>query len=523
MCRRSFVLALVLGLAGHAAAGLVGYWALDGDGTDSGDYGNHGTINGNVAPAMDRFDNPSGAMSFAGGGGDNINVGNPPEFNMTGAMTVTAWVYLDSTSSVHGARNGRIIGKMGGGGRRAWSTGIEINTAGVDFPATLQVSSDGGDVIGVHEPTLPADQWVHYAGVYTPGASLAVYLDGDLAGIRTDGIPVSQYSANGQPALIGHRPECPNCGWYGSLDEVRIYNEALTEQQIEAVMVMTVAGQWEAHNPQPGVRATGVPAVGATLSWKAGLDQNNPTVPNQAITKHYLWLSAAYDPMNPPAAPDWGHPDVQILEIGADTTPADGSVDPTASDSLDLQMDALYFWIVDESLGAASPEDWDNIIAGSVWSFETITSGPVVDAGSSIITWLKEGTATVDLNGTVTDATGDVTAILWSVVESPLGSTVDIANTSVVATTATLDATGHYVLELRAVDAAQHEESDLMEIDVYDNSCQAAQNTSDYIAPAYDFNSDCKVDFNDFSMFAAAWLQDESLTQDALYDPDPVP
>jgi hypothetical protein len=34
----------------------------------------------------------------------------------------------------------------------------------------------------------------------------------------------------------------------------------------------------------------------------------------------------------------------------------------------------------------------------------------------------------------------------------------------------------------------------------------------------YDFNDDCRVDFKDFAMFAQAWLQDESLTSDALYD-----
>jgi len=184
-----------------------------------------------------------------------------------------------------------------------------------------------------------------------------------------------------------------------------------------------------------------------------------------------------------------------------------------------LQRDALYFWIVDESLGAADPLDWDNIIQGSGWSFETVTSGPQVNTGSNIVTWLKEGATTVDLNGTVTDVTNDVTAIQWSVVSAPSGSSVDITSNSVATTTATLTQTGRYVLELHAIDATQRQDSDTMEIKVYADSCEAAKNNPNgYTAPLYDFNGDCKVDEEDLAMFETEWLRDESLTQDALYD-----
>lgn len=290
-----------------------------------------------------------------------------------------------------------------------------------------------------------------------------------------------------------------------------------------SISIPSGARPTQAHDPQPENRAKGVP-VNTTLSWKTGVDPADPNVPNPAITGHNLWLSIAYDPMNPPAAPDWKDPRVQIIQIPGDRNPADGKVDPMASYSpAALQRDALYFWIVDESLGAANPRDWANIIQGSEWSFETVTSGPEVDAGSSVVTWLEAGTTTVDLTGTVTDATGDVTTILWSVVSSPFGSTVNIANKSIAATRATLNKTGRYVLELYAKDAAQNEDSDLMEINVYANSCEAAKNNPNgYTPPSYDFNDDCKVNFIDFAMFAAAWLQDGSLTQDALYDPGTV-
>jgi len=226
--------------------------------------------------------------------------------------------------------------------------------------------------------------------------------------------------------------------------------------------------------------------------------------------------------MNPPDGPDWYDPGVLVIEIPADTNPSDGNVDPNASYSpTGLQRDALYYWIVDESLGAAGTEDWDNIIVGAMWSFETVTSAPEVDAGSNILTWLKEGTTTIDLSGTVTDATGDVTFTTWSVVSSPNDATVSFANSSAAQTTATLDKTGVYVLELYAMDAVLHEDSDQMEISVYGDNCEAAKNNPDgYTASPYDFNEDCKVDFLDFAMVAAAWLDDTSLTEDVLYGPN---
>ena len=216
----------------------MGYWPLDGDGLDESGNLLDGFVNGDVFPAEDRLSNPSGAMSFAGGSGDNIDILDDPLLQLTGAMTITAWVYLDSTSPVAGSIDSRILAKMGGGGSRSWSSGIETNQ-GIPGQVAIQVSSDVSDIVALNDSSaLPEDQWVHYAGVYTPGTSMDVYLDGELAFSRTTGVPASQYSANGHSVLIGNRPACENCGWYGALDEVRLYNEALSEADIEAIMGM---------------------------------------------------------------------------------------------------------------------------------------------------------------------------------------------------------------------------------------------------------------------------------------------
>jgi len=400
----------------------------------------------------------------------------------------------------------------------------DVGSHADNFLFTLNGINDISSIDGINfQQTIfpvPVDTiFVFERGGNDSGTVQAILADDSL------GTPLT-LTKNGAPyANTGVNVGGQNAFGYVLTTDVPVKGVRITASGHDALSISIPAGSrpTQAHDPQPENKAKGVP-VNATLSWKTGVDPADPNVPNPAITGHNLWLSIAYDPTNPPVDPDWKDPRVQIIQIPADTNPVDGSVDATASYSpAALKRDALYFWIVDESLGAAHPRDWDNIIGGSQWSFETLTSGPEVDAGSSIVTWLKKGTTTVDLNGTVTDATGDVTAILWSVVASPFGSTVNIAKNSVVATTATLTQTGRYVLELHAIDATQQEDSDLMEINVYANSCEAAKNNPNgYTAPSYDFNDDCKVNFIDFAMFAAAWLEDASLTGEVLYEPDTI-
>lgn len=233
---------VMCGVVGVASADLRGYWALDGNGDDSSTYGNDGTISGSVATTTDRFGNTSGAMSFDGGASTYIDVGNDPSVQISGAMTITAWVLLDSSSPVHGYRNARVLSKLAipGGIDWSYSLNIEANKNGVDYPSTFMVGLPGNaGLVAVNDDAeLTTDQWVHMAGVYTPGTSLEIYLDGDLAISLTSGVPTSQYSSGPGMLYIGNFQGVGDCGWYGALDEVRLYSDALTESQIEAVMAI---------------------------------------------------------------------------------------------------------------------------------------------------------------------------------------------------------------------------------------------------------------------------------------------
>jgi hypothetical protein len=246
--------------------GLVGYWPLDGDALDVSGNDLHGTISGAVKPAADRQGYADSALSFTGAADCYISVTDTPRLQITGEMTLAAWVFLDKAN----ANNGRIIAKSGGSGARAWSLNVEASSGGVTNPATFQVAASGTTNLSARDTKpLPTDQWVHMAGVYRPGEVMEVYVNGELRGTNTTGIPGSQYSNNSLAVFIGSRNACTNCSWMGMIDEARVYSRALSAEEIKELVQFNPLPRVKAWNPQP---ANGTEDVTTPLlQWKAGV------------------------------------------------------------------------------------------------------------------------------------------------------------------------------------------------------------------------------------------------------------
>ena len=238
MVKKLFVLVLVLGMAGTVMADLRGHWELDGNGLDSSGYGNDGVAVNTPTPVADRFGNPTGAMYFDGVtyANDAFDCGNDASVQISGAMTITAWVLLDSTNPQYGTQNGRILSKLGIPGGVDWSYSMNIEWNGGARPANFMIGNGGGVDAVTDDAPLATDQWVHMAGVFTPGVSLEIYLDGDLAMSKPTAW-TSQYSSGSGSLYIGSFMGGNDVGWTGALDDVRLYSDALTEAEIEAIMV----------------------------------------------------------------------------------------------------------------------------------------------------------------------------------------------------------------------------------------------------------------------------------------------
>lgn len=269
-----------------------------------------------------------------------------------------------------------------------------------------------------------------------------------------------------------------------------------------------------AHNPQPFNEETGVVVEGLTLSWNAAHMEDpvdpNFTYVNPDITSHYVYLST--DP-NLPVSP---------AIVGADVNPVDGVVDEVASYTPPetLSRNTVYYWRVDESINGSAPDD-PNTIAGPSWSFATESTGPVVDSGLNWVVWLDPDEASVQLDATVSDPDGEPVTILWEVIKAPRESTVVFdPDTSVEDPIVTVDTLGKYWLKITGTDEEDLADSEMLEILVFSDSCEAARNNpKGYIPFETDFNEDCIVNIEDLTVyFLSEWLVNNLAIENEVYE-----
>ena len=154
---------------------------------------------------------------------------------------------------------------------------------------------------------------------------------------------------------------------------------------------------------------------------------------------------------------------------------------------------------------------------------------PDVDAGDDWTTWSSEP---VTMNATVTNNTSDpVTALTyaWTVDAASLADTnltIEIANddqedatVTITKTAPTGDATVvTMTLAGNNAGSGKDDVTDTMTIDVYDDSCLAAEAAGTVEFDPTDVNADCITNLKDFAELAAAWLVDYTLTA-----PEPLP
>jgi hypothetical protein len=208
--------------------GLVGYWKFDeGSGntaSDSSGNNNTGTIYG---PTWDTG-KIGQALKFDGTD-DYVSI-SPLNISGITSLTVSAWIKspFDQIGYVlHNGYNGEFVLHNGERPFDGSVSGRYPNLA--SFSVKLQDAS----IWDVYSTPLTPNTWHCFTGVWIKGASLRIYVDGVLMG-ENDSIP-DYYLYNPGPAYnprIGAYPYTEPDFFEGLIDEVRIYNRALTNGEI---------------------------------------------------------------------------------------------------------------------------------------------------------------------------------------------------------------------------------------------------------------------------------------------------
>ena len=207
--------------------GLVGAWAFDeGAGTTTADAsgrGNAGTVTGASWTTQGRYGN---ALSF-NGSSSMVRVADSASLDLTTAMTLSAWIRPTASQS-------------------GWRTILQRETDAYFLNAsnsTGPLRPSGGGTFGgntqfLSGPTAsPVNAWTHVALTYD-GATLQLFVNGTQVASRAT---TGAIQATDNPLWIGGNNPYGEY-FQGLIDEVRVYDRALTQADIQADMNAPVPG-----------------------------------------------------------------------------------------------------------------------------------------------------------------------------------------------------------------------------------------------------------------------------------------
>jgi hypothetical protein len=319
----------VWGSAGVALGELVGHWKLDEtEGTkivDSSGKGHDGTLAaGKLVPGVGVKD---GALEFqglgvSGGGGDYFRIENTATLDISGALSIALWIRPGADDPEGKATTTAPMAKALSGASPSWSYQVRYGWNSNLKPFMAFTFNTTPRAWAFVDRKLERDEWCHIACSYN-GTTLTTFLNG----LATESTPMGPITKSPTPVLIGS--DGWGCDWIGAIDDVRIYNNALTADEIAELCPPSRA----AKNPTPADGAVGVATP--LFRWEAGYKG----------VMHEVYFGTTPD-LGPADLVQARMPVTMYWHIPA------------------LEPGKTYYWRVDEI-----EADGVTVHSGSVWSF----------------------------------------------------------------------------------------------------------------------------------------------------------
>jgi glucose/arabinose dehydrogenase/fibronectin type 3 domain-containing protein len=239
--------------------GLVGAWSFaEGIGTsavDASGNGNVGTLVGASWTPLGRYGN---ALSF-NGTSSTVRIADSASLDLTTAMTLSAWIQPTASQS-------------------GWKTILQheadayfLNASNSDGP----LRPSGGGTLGGNTQYLggpaanPVNAWTNVALTYD-GATLRLYVNGTQVASRA---ATGAIQTTNSPLWIGGNSPYGEY-FQGLIDEVRVYNRALTQADVQNDMnapIVPTAGDTTPPSAPTGLSGTAV-ASRVDLTWSGSTD-----------------------------------------------------------------------------------------------------------------------------------------------------------------------------------------------------------------------------------------------------------
>jgi len=319
---------------------LVGWWKMDnikdGKVIDSSGKGNDGEIVGICEPAEGFVG--SGALQITNGG---VKIADSPSLHPP-RFTIAMWVkWADGQGALArllqmGNDNKETIAILGGGG--AGDSGPSHNVFYFSIFSTSTDEEGDASMSTVKAPGIfEGGKWRHLVAIYD-GSDLLLYVDGKVVGQKTIG-DVKLFAVEGNPLAIGCRPPNMDRTFNGVVDDVRMYNKALSAEDVRKLYVWKGGSANNAALPNPADKSGNI-LPNSKLKWMKGSNAES---------------SVVY----------FGTDETAVKNAKAGDAEYKTSTTKESFDPGQLEFDKDYFWRVDSLANG-------KILKGEVWSFSSI-------------------------------------------------------------------------------------------------------------------------------------------------------
>ena len=333
---------VALTIAGNASADLILHWGFD-EGSGSTVYdltgnGRDGTIEGGATWVAGKI---GGALELDGADDHVVDELAADYINGLDAITICLWIKSD----IVGTDKGFIIFEDPNGGDNrnmrydaaswAWEGGTNLIKIAMD--------STGGHQAHEGSDNTQTTDWQHVAMVWSSGNELMLYIDGRFDEPRGTDAGTEGTISGVTKLIVGKGCKDADGGWDGLIDDVRIYSEALTEDEIQ--VVMKGDGYPYAVGPDPADGAL-IDDTWTNLGW----------TPGDFALSHDIYIGDNFDAVNEGAEGTFiANQTDSFIVVGFPGFPIpDGLVPGTT-----------YYWRVDE----INENDPNSPWKGPIWSF----------------------------------------------------------------------------------------------------------------------------------------------------------